>query len=56
VDWPRGGKTCQARRDALMPLTMHPTGLGSGIDKDRADYRLLWRISSRADPILSRPN
>ena len=21
-----------------MPLTMRPTGLGSGIDKDRADY------------------
>jgi hypothetical protein len=22
----------------LMPLTMRPTGLGSGIDKDRQDY------------------
>ncbi len=24
-----------------MPLKLRPTGLGSGIDKDRPDYRLL---------------
>ena len=31
----------------LMPLTMRPTGLGSGIDKDRPDYTILtgeWEI------------
>jgi hypothetical protein len=30
-----------------MPLTMRPTGLGSGIDKDRPDYTVLtgeWEI------------
>jgi hypothetical protein len=30
-----------------MPLTMRPTGLGSGIDKDRADYSVFcgeWNI------------
>jgi hypothetical protein len=26
------------RSYGLMPLTMRPTGLGSGIDKDRPDY------------------
>ena len=29
-----------AGSDALMPLTMRPTGLGSGIDKDRQDYTI----------------
>jgi hypothetical protein len=31
----------------VMPLTMRPTGLGSGIDKDRADYSVFcgeWNI------------
>jgi hypothetical protein len=31
----------------LMPLTMRPTGLGSGIDKDRPDYTVFtgeWEI------------
>jgi hypothetical protein len=30
-----------------MPLTMHPTGLGAGIDKDRPDYTIYsgeWQI------------
>jgi hypothetical protein len=30
-----------------MPLTMRPTGLGSGIDKDRPDYTVYcgeWRV------------
>jgi hypothetical protein len=30
-----------------MPLTMRPTGLGSGIDKDRADYTVFtgeWEV------------
>jgi hypothetical protein len=30
-----------------MPLTMRPTGLGSGIDKDRLDYTVCcggWEI------------
>jgi hypothetical protein len=30
-----------------MPLTMRPTGLGSGIDKDRVDYTVCcggWEI------------
>jgi hypothetical protein len=30
-----------------MPLTMRPTGLGSGIDKDRPDYTVVtgeWEV------------
>jgi hypothetical protein len=27
-----------------MALTMRPTGLGSGIDKDRADYCREWNV------------
>ena len=30
-----------------MPLTMRPTGLGSGIDKDRSDYTVVtgeWEV------------
>jgi hypothetical protein len=27
-----------------MPLKLRPTDLGSGIDKDRLDYTILWRI------------
>jgi len=33
----------------LMPLKLRPTGLGSGIDKDRADYTVLtgeWEIGA----------
>ena len=30
-----------------MPLTMRPTGLGSGIDKDRPDYTRLRRRVGR---------
>lgn len=30
-----------------MPLKLRPTGLGSGIDKDRPDYTVeLWRVNS----------
>jgi hypothetical protein len=30
-----------------MPLTMRPTGLGAGIDKDRQDFSVeLWRVNS----------
>ena len=32
-----------------MPLKLRPTGLGSGIDKDRPDYAvLLWRVGVSA--------
>ena len=27
-----------------MPLKLRPTGLGSGIDKDRADYSGEWEV------------
>ena len=41
-----------------MPLTMRPTGLGSGIDKDRPDYTVYcWRMGCRPhlpDPWRSR--
>jgi hypothetical protein len=30
-----------------MALMMRPTGLGSGIDKDRADYAVYGRAASR---------
>ena len=30
-----------------MPLTMRPTGLGSGIDKDRPDYTASIRAAHR---------
>ena len=30
-----------------MPLKLRPTGLGSGIDKDRPDFSIeLWRVNS----------
>jgi hypothetical protein len=30
-----------------MALTMRPTGLGAGIDKDRQDFSVeLWRVNS----------
>jgi hypothetical protein len=28
-----------------MPLKLHPTGLGSGIDKDRPDYAVQGTVS-----------
>ena len=34
-----------------MPLIMRPTGLGSGIDRDRPDYTVYfggWDVGSRA--------
>ena len=40
-----------AGSDALMPLTMRPTGLGSGIDKDRQDYTIYsgeWAVGRMA--------
>ena len=33
--------------EAMMPLTMRPTGLSSGIDKDRPDYTVYWRVGCR---------
>ena len=30
--------------EAMMPLTMRPSGLSSGIDKDRPDYTVYWRL------------
>jgi hypothetical protein len=36
-----------SRRGILMPLTMRPTGLGAGLDKDRPDYAVFcgeWNI------------
>ena len=36
-----------AGSDALMPLTIRPTGLGAGIDKDRPDFTVEpWRVNS----------
>ena len=32
--------------EAMMPLTMRPSGLSSGIDKDRPDYTVYWRLGS----------
>ena len=31
-----------------MPLTMRPTGLGSGIDKDRPDYTVVTAAGGRS--------
>ena len=36
-----------------MPLTIRPTGLGSGIDKDRPDYTVFtgeWEVGRIYDP------
>ena len=37
-----------------MPLTMRPSGLGSGIDKDRPDYTVFngeWRSAASTRPV-----
>src|SRR4051812_45310250 len=42
-----GGATKFAAQEVLMPLKLRPTGLGSGIDKDRPDYTIVtgeWEI------------
>jgi hypothetical protein len=36
-----------------MPLKLHPTGLGSGIDKDRPDYTVLTASGRSAASILA---
>jgi hypothetical protein len=38
-----------------MPLKLRPTGLGSGIDKDRPDYTVYcgeWRVGGAVDDAL----
>ena len=39
-----------------MPLTMRPTGLGAGIDKDRPDYTIYSRaVTGRAGLLVLVP-
>jgi hypothetical protein len=38
-----------------MPLKLRPTGLGSGIDKDRPDFSIeLWRVNSPVSQLARR--
>jgi hypothetical protein len=46
-EWRGDGRHPQGR---LMPLTMRPAGLSSGIDQDRADYTVFW--GARRDHLL----
>ena len=44
---PDSGSVVPFRGDGLMALTMRPTGLGFGIDKDRPDYTIYsgeWNV------------
>jgi hypothetical protein len=42
----------------MMALTLRPTGLGAGIDKDRQDFTIFsggWAVGRIYDPWRSRP-